>query len=831
VFGLSLKAFLDRFDEVSVRLRNGIAYAASEDRLPYPTLESYLRAGPERIGHMLRLPMLGKKSVLEFDELATRGGANPCVAAHSAEPVGAPLPNDASPARGSVYDLALNAFLELYDDVSMRLQNAVRYGAREDRLPYPTLRAYLQAGPERIEQMLRLPALGRKTALEFEALALRATAEFRLDALGVEGAGGAAPASAKVNAIDPLFAIGLDSFLAVQPIVSARLMHAIQAGILRGDCPFSTVSTYLLAGEQGLAQLCKLPNLGAASAREFDSLVRDAVRYGALVPPPRLALNAQGFPDLEQLMQSVFDALDERETKILLDRVATAADIDTIARELGLTRGRIHQIERALFTKLVAKFAQAFLQSLVAIDAQLRQRGLREIALHAFAELTGADVITCELYLKCLRKFGVDEPETLALRDRGHLYRPAEFAPSDSWDRRVDQALIETQWPLVFTDFLAQVHDVPRYAVERRIVERYHARLAADTFLELPRMGVPRMCLQVLASTRAPMHLGAIRAALLKHFGVDLTLQHVTGTLSAHADIATCGWGMYVRYVDLPYTDAGIARIRDHMHEALHTRQVFVSSKILFEQLFATDIADYPDGFNHYLLLGFAQGDRRFTVKRGNMIGLACFELAKTYMSLEHEVCNIVLEHGPISVPDILSHLAATRKLCNGTHVRLSLAKSAEIIQVGRRLYDSLYRVFTDHAEYDALMLALRIALLTGTKSVYALATEMATLGLGKASTEVIGSILGAVDDVAEADGMYRLTAPGPDLERYQAIALASLANGGLERLRGEAAAAFGSDVAARFIGFDRRFSTSPVPRQSDTGSSALHALLADFEF
>jgi hypothetical protein len=231
------------------------------------------------------------------------------------------------------------------------------------------------------------------------------------------------------------------------------------------------------------------------------------------------------------------------------------------------------------------------------------------------------------------------------------------------------------------------------------------------------------------------------------------------------------------------------------------------------------------------LLLGFAQNDTRFITKRGNMIGLVGFDITKTYISLEDEVRNIVLEHGPISVNDIVAHMAATRKLCNDGSVKLVLINSPEIIQVGHRVYDSLHRFFADRDEYEALVLALRIALLAGTRSVYAVAEEMATLGLRKASSEVIGSILSAADDITQVNGMYRLSAPSSELQGYQELALACLAEGGVERLRQEASAAFGSEMATRFIRFDRRFQASPPRPPNDPTASALHAILADFEF
>lgn len=743
-----------------------------------------------------------------------------------------PEVNTSNAPLGSVFDLSLNAFIDLYDDASVRLHNGIRYGASEGRLPYPSLRAYLEAGSERIEHMLRLPALGRKSVHEFEELARRAAAEFRFDAMCVESVG-AAPVDASVGAavIPAIFEISLDSFLAQQPTVSPRLVRAVRAGIHSGDCPFHTVSAYLEAGHQRLALLCKLPNLGATSAQEFDRLVQDAVRHGAIVPPSPLALNAQGFPDLEGLMNSVFDALDERQTKLLLDRIESEATLDTIARNLGVSRARIYQIERKMIAQLVAKFSQAFLQALAAIEAECQRRGLRETTLHAFAKLAGSDVVTCGLYFKCLKRFAIDAAETLALHDRIHLYRPAGFAPSDTWDQRVDQALVVAHWPLVLKDFLVQVPDVPSFHVQRRLCERYQAEIVDGAFTQQPRISARKMCLQVLAAARTPLRLADIRAGVLKHFRVDLTMQHITSTVSANGEITICGWGTYARYADLPYSNERIKDVCDRLYDALAARQVFVSSKILFERLFAADIAQYPAGFNHYLLLGFAQDDNRFIVKRGNMIGLAGFDVSKTHMSLEDKVCAIVLEHGPIDVAGIIARMADTRELCNGTYVRLTLAKSADVIRVGRRIYDSVDRFFSDREEYDVLVLALRIALLSGTKSVYALADEMAALGLGKASTEVIGSLLTTADDVTQVNGMYHLSAPETDLQRYQAIALASLADGGLERLRQEADAAFGSDTAARFIRVDRRFQANPSPRRNDTVGSELHAILADFEF
>lgn len=734
-----------------------------------------------------------------------------------------------SPSGDTVFDLSLKEFLECYDEVSVRLYNGIRFAMSEDRLPYHTLGDYLRAGPERIDRMLRLPALGRKSVHEFDELAVRAAAEFNFNAL--QGQDAHVDLDSQGPIVPAIFEISLAAFLAQQPVVSVRLKRAIESAVASGQCPFSTVSEYLHAGAKRHAQLCTLPSLGATSAQEFEALVQAAVSNGTVSPPARIALNVNGFPDLENVMNAVFDSLDERQTKVLLDRVESEVTLEAVARNLGLTRERIRQIERKAVEALEAKFEQSFLLALTAIEAQFIQRGLREITLHAFSELCGSDVITCGLYFRFLKRFGIDQVERLALRNRVHLYRPAAFAPSETWDERVDTALVDARWPLVFMDFVAGVNDVPRFHVELRLRERYHASIVEDAFTEQPRLSTSKMCLQVLASTRMPMHLTEIRAGVFKYFGVDLTLHHVTRTVGYHADITICAPGTYVRYTDLPYSNELIKEVCDRLHDELEARQVFLSSKVLFERLFAAEITAYPAGFNHYLLLGFAQDDARFLVKRGNMIGLAGFDIAKTYISLEDEVRNIVLEQGPIDVAEIVTQMADTRQLCNDTGVKLILANSPEVIQVGRRTYDSLHRFFAKRDEYDALVLALRVALLAGAKSVYALADEMATLGLRKASSEVIGSILSAADDVAQAKGMYCLVEPDARLQRYQQIAAANLSDGNIERLRRQAETEFGDEMAEQLIGFDLRFQARTDKRQSDTSASELSAILADFEF
>jgi hypothetical protein len=728
----------------------------------------------------------------------------------------------------SVFDLSLNGFLDLHDEVSARLLNTIRRGASSGELPYPTLRAYLESGPERIGQMLRLPALGRKSVIEFDELAKRAALEFGFDVRPVEPLDRTPQANAAE--ISAMFDISLDSFLAQQPVVSPRLMRAVLGGIDAGDCPFSTVLDYLSAGDLRLIKLCKLPNLGVTSAKEFDRLVQDAMQNGTVVPTFVLPTNATGFPDLEHLLGAVFDVLDERQTKLLLDRVALEATLEETGERLGLTRERVRQIERKAINTLLAQFGRAFRMALTTIDKQFRERGISEITMTELAELAGTDVTTCSLYFRVLERFGIDDAKALAVHDRTHLYRPTEFAPSGTWNERIDTTLVDTTWPLVYRDFIAQVSDVPRFHVAHRLSERYHAAIADDTFVRQPRLSAQKMCLQALASTRLPMHLTEIRVGVFKLFGVDLTTHHVTSIVGSHDEITVCAPGTYVRYADLPYSSERIRSIRDRVHDELQARQVFLSSTLLFERLFAADLAACPDGFNHHLLLGFAQDDTRFVTKRGNMIGLAEFDLATTYISLEDEVHNIVLEHGPIGLNDIVAHMAATRKLCNDGSVKLALTNNNEIIQVGRRTYDSLHRFFANRDEYEALFIALRVALLGGTKSVYALADEMAALGLDKASTEVIGSILTADADVSQVEGMYRLAMQDPALQRYQEIALASLAEGGVDRLHREAEVALGGEAAARYIRFDRRFQARSG-QQSAVVDSELHAILSDFEF
>jgi hypothetical protein len=63
------------------------------------------------------------------------------------------------------------------------------------------------------------------------------------------------------------------------------------------------------------------------------------------------------------------------------------------------------------------------------------------------------------------------------------------------------------------------------------------------------------------------------------------------------------------------------------------------------------------------VILGLVQDGERFVVKRGLMVDLQHFDPEETFVSLEETIHNLVAEHGPIAVPEIVQRMAEERKV------------------------------------------------------------------------------------------------------------------------------------------------------------------------
>lgn len=729
----------------------------------------------------------------------------------------------------SALNIPMEEFVLACPNASTRLMNAIRCAAHEGTLPFRTIADYLAAGHVASERMLKLPNLGRKSATELDVLIHEVVntpqpAKNQLELI--------ISYQATDQRISSDFDISLDEFLNRQARVSTRLANTIRTSVADGICPFLTVTEYVQA-KDGYLQLCGLPNLGQGSAVEFDELVKDALVRGSTYPVASNSyIGENGWrPNVEALIQTVFSALESKELDILLDRIQSEQTLEQVAANFAVTRERIRQIESRAIKRLRRAFGETLQDCIASLCNRLAQAGINECSLVEFAELASCDMITAQLFFSLVKRLDLPNAGHLILID-SHVILPDQFIPRQDWNAAIKRSLMAVTWPIELDALIVNCPTVPRFFIEKCLEDRYSAKISDGQFEILPSLSTADMCTHVLLKAHKPLHISEMRALAAKYFGKDIPEHLVNATAGRLKEVAIAAPGTYVHYVSLSYSDQVLAHIRHVVHRHLAEQSCFIGSKVLFDRLFLKHTSAYPEGFNHYLMMGIVQDDERFVTKRGNMVGLASFDLQKTYISLEDEVRNIILSDGPISIPEIVARLASTRKLCNDSGVRLILSHTPTIIQVGRRTYDSLHRFFTSREEYDDLVTAIQVNLLFRPKSVYALSQELISLGFARASTEVVESLLNAMDDINKTKDAYTIKSARQELCSYRDISSKCLADGAdcsilLARLQEY----MPLKLAERMVRLDYRLSLSRNDEAETVNTSELSSILDEFDF
>lgn len=716
---------------------------------------------------------------------------------------------------------------------SMRLRNAIQRAEARDELPYRTIKAYLDAGEAGRWRMLRLENLGRKSLAELDQLiAEEAARPAAVISSGTSQPGGLVRKDLGQEGVDnsdeDLLRLPLDAFLAGQLLVSARLANAISTAVGAGVCPFETIGDYLRCHRRQ-EELQRIENLGRKSSSEFERLVARSVSSS---PPSSIQVvqNEFGYFDLGRLVKDILSLLTERQQAILLERLLERRTLEAVAATRGVTRERIRQIEAKSLRIVLTKGGAALRQSAKLNCVRLCERRLFELSVEVFANLATCDVKDVTLYVAFLKK--VDSGHSpLGLFEGQHLFVRSQYAPRADWKTTLAEELRLQPLPLTLDGVLSSVATVPGFYV-RDYFQRRWGTQSEDANIGASSYGTTRMCIDVLRKAGGPLHTSDVRVRICALFQIDIEEHAINASLGRLRAALITAPGTYALYESLPYTAAQLRSIRDTAHQHLASKGVFVSSKLLFDQAFAPKVDEYPGKLNHYLVMGIVQDDERFTTKRGNMVGLASFDLTATYMPLQDEVRKIVIEHGPVSLQEISERLSDTRRLCNDSGIRQVLSQSPEIIRIGRRTFDSLHRFFETREVYEDLLLAVRLSLLERRKTTYAIAQDLSRLPFQKLTSHLVESLLFSMDDVRSEGDFHELVEQSDELRSYDSAVVRSLCDAGsVAVVRASLVGVLPSERVGKLTSLDTRFFIPMPSSQSSATDTELGSILRDFDF
>lgn len=722
--------------------------------------------------------------------------------------------------------------------VSVRLWNAIRTAEAKKKLPYRTVEAYLAAGELGRTKMLALENLGRKSLAELEQLIAEASEHRELAVArnagtqqsGLHDSEAATPSQAAgltPNSRQELLALPLDAFLRKQRSVSARLLNAVSASVRAGTCPFENIADYLRYGTRQ-DELKRIESLGRGSAQEFERLVIRALKNGAS-SSIQATCNDSGYTDVGTLMGEICSLLTSRQQAVINERFVEKKTLQEVASTRDVTRERIRQIEAKSLTVVSTHCSAALRESARIICQRLSESALFELTLEEFSNFVTCDAREATLYLSFLSELEMERSPLSLIQS--NVLVTGRYVPRAQWKDALDAELRTQPLPLTLANVLASITSVPGFYIR----EYFHSKWgmdAEDAGQAVQKYGASRMCVDVLRKAGRPLHMSDVRARICALFHVDIEEHAINATLGRLREAVIAAPGTYALYECLPFTDAQIQEIREAAHEHLTKRGLFLSSKVLFDQVFAQCSTAYAQDLNHYLVMGIVQDDERFTTKRGNMIGLATFDLNEAYTPLQDEIRRLVLENGPITLQEIAEQLSDTRRLCNDSGIRLVLNQSQDIIRIGRQTFDALHRFFDSRDSYDDLLMAVRISLLERKKTTYAIAQDLERLTLPKLTSHLVDSVLMSMDDVDSSNGFHELRCLTDELARYNSAVAESLqSQSPIDSVRSTIGATIPPDRLTKLISLDARLLADMGASCAPTERTELNSILREFSF
>jgi RNA polymerase primary sigma factor len=558
------------------------------------------------------------------------------------------------------------------------------------------------------------------------------------------------------------------------------------------------------------------------------------------------------------LSTALINGPSEREREILVRRLGLEGSqrqtLEEIAGDYGLTRERIRQLERSGLKKcrLGANRAQfkRYLETkeneiwrLLAGDRPFLPRG----RVKAETQLPGLVRLSLEVvfggaegwlnrYAKSIEagwvRSGLPADEEAAVMS---ALSSQSGEGEDGWRERIEAAVDAAAWPLALGDLAARSGGIPQGTIADYLEERYGAVIEGGVVVKLERLGAAERLIYVLRDAGSALHTSQIRARHHKLFGVDISESAIGSTLARLKEALIVERGTYDLYENLDLSPEKIATIRDQVHAYLDSKGRFISTKVIQADLFAIRPLECNATLSPYVLLGLVQDDERFVVKRGLMVGLRHFNPDETFASLEDSVHELVAEHGPISVPEIVARMADERRVFD-TSVALILKDSTEIVAVGKGRYDLTTRAFGSEVAIRRLERAVELCLLEGKLSLHGLLARLRAVGVA-ANSHVVDSWIRKVPRFAVSDGIFALAQRSAIVERYER-AFSELCESRLHPAvnRQRLAERLQNSEAAELIELDYRMTEArgraPVaPGRSGEEGAIIDELLSEFEF
>ncbi|MGV7234963.1 MAG: sigma factor-like helix-turn-helix DNA-binding protein [Nitrosomonadaceae bacterium] len=705
----------------------------------------------------------------------------------------------------------------------------------DDLFPIKTVADYLRAGDKAVEVMLRLPNMGVKSVNELDNLI-----QGVLDARGLDKSSMFDTDKCRDIHTDAAL-LGISEIVELN-VTSERLRNSIRFAVNNGGLPFETIGDYIRAGSEAIRVMKNLPNLGKKTAIELDDLIKGIlantntdVRVGddsAGMLHVEVNKSGMDIPDVvEILLQKFQKDLKEREYSVLKYRAIEERTLEEIGEIYDVTRERIRQIEKKAKSKLIKMYRVAFNRIASKLD-EILDESYGEVGLLDAASALNLtpDILKLLVYIcaeQCVNPVRVWHD---------YLLRSSIESSHSEWNEAINEVLYSLRWPVLMSDVYDGLQDIPQSYVERYLEKNRGAIIENGAVVELRNIPQTARMIYVLREAGRPLHSSEIIRIYHSMFGEEIKEHNAQSIIGRMEEALIVDRGVYSLYETLNISENKITEIRRHSYEYIQKKEEYVSSKVLYEELFKNNV-DFQKLDNPYIVHGVLQDDARFLIRRGLMVGIREHVGFVEFKPLTNEVHELVDENGPLSVSKIKAVLSDRRKILSVT-INMILDGSDEIVKVAPGMYNTIINVFGTRALYEHLKIAIRIALSDHDQGLFELTTNLRSLEVFNdidVTKSMIMSVANMMKDISNKERHYSVCLSNKNIETYNTIKINAYAQGKSKIIfEKEVEKLLGEELARNYIAADYRMQSTEheISGKKDiTGSnSEIDSILSAFE-
>lgn len=523
------------------------------------------------------------------------------------------------------------------------------------------------------------------------------------------------------------------------------------------------------------------PNIGETTSKAFDSFVKDLVNNkinGLTIND--INDNCESLDksnELSNLTHSIWDLLskilDEKERFILIKRSKRKTTLEDLGNKLQVTRERIRQIEAKAIKKLILRYRNA-LQTFAAKLDDLLDDSFGQISIEDCKN--ALNINKSDLYLLTFVSEQFLKEKIFVTEDV--VCRRESKENFTEWNTEIDNSLFSMKWPPDILLLRSQLDEIPYSYLEHYLNTKRKAQIKNNKVIHIGKLPRTSLVSYALRDENRPMTPNEVAMKTKKMFGVEMSGHSISAVMGRMDNVLIVARGLYALYESLKVPQEIIDEIREESYDFLYQTQSFVSSKVLYEDLFKEKYFKFSM-MNDYVILGILQDDNRFITKRGLMVGLVDFEHETKHKPLKDEISEIVEEQGPVKVSEIQQKLSQSRRILAVT-ITLMLENDERFIRCESNTYASVKYVFEETREYELFKLAIQIILLNEPSGIYYLKKRLERIRRFSRvliNQAMLQSILRRIDNLTKRHEVYKLNTSNWNLKNYNQIILEQIKN------------------------------------------------------